>query len=48
MFEGNTYTNNYASNGKGILSVTGAQFVILKSENFINNAESFDEILDDY
>ena len=48
IFEGNNYTNNYASNAKGIITIKGTPFVILKSEILINNGDMFNEKLSEY
>lgn len=43
VFSGNTYTSNYASNGGGVLSISGAYMVIVDSETLTNNGDMFDE-----
>ena len=48
IFDSNTYTSNYVSNAKGILTIRGTSFVTLKSETFTNNGDMFNEKLTEY
>ena len=48
ILEQNTYVSNYASGNKGIISITGIHFPILKSEYLLNNGDAFDEKLIEY
>ena len=40
----NTYTTNYASSDRGIVSIRGAHFFEIASDTFTNNGDAFDEL----
>lgn len=46
VFSYNSFSNNYASGNKGLISIQGLQVFEYKGDRFENNGDSYSEILD--
>jgi hypothetical protein len=48
VLELNNYTSNYGSANKGIISITGLNIPIIRSEYLSKNGDTFDEKVTEY